>query len=161
MNNSPERRRDVRIKTNVKVCYHVAFDIDAKVKYQVISNEEKLGNKKKYNAVTKNVSAEGVCFICDRQLEKGSVLSIELKEPNKKLSVSLQGKIRWCHEFIADSNKKNEFHVGVKVNLVNDASVYDSIVEYEDAKMRWSILLETIYGKYEDFNKDFKGDNDS
>ena len=76
------------------------FELKVNAKYKVMSDEEvfNLG-------MTKNVSAEGICFESNERLDKGTHVKLEVDLGDKMRPVSLVGEIRWFKEIKAPEKR--------------------------------------------------------
>lgn len=69
-----------------------------------------------------DVSTEGVRLLLTDRLEKGTPLSLEVKLPDYKNTVKLNGEVIWAEESIADEKKTNKrlFATGIKFSKFHD-----------------------------------------
>lgn len=139
-----ERRRHTRYDTDMKLYFRVKYDIKTRVRFAVIDG----GVVHKYRGLCKNVSAEGLCFVSKKRLDKGDLLLIEVYEPIVKGPVIMEGKVRWCRQFPDDDRKKNMFHAGVLIISVNGTLVRDTIHIDREYKVAWSVVLESLFGNF-------------
>lgn len=149
MKKSPiERRMYPRYDTDVEIYFRLKYRIKTKVKFKILSSGNKAALERKYSGVSRNVSVEGLCFESRKKLEKGDLLFIEIFEPRVKKPVKLEGEVRWCRKVSIPRNRPAIFDTGVKLFLVNEKSVADSI--YFDKKYRiiWSAVLDAVFGSF-------------
>ncbi|MDD5355832.1 MAG: PilZ domain-containing protein, partial [Candidatus Omnitrophica bacterium] len=98
--------------------------------------------------MSKNISAEGLCFISDRQLKKGDRLYLELYLPKREQPIRMEGQVRWSQAASAEEKENNKFETGVKLTVVEGRSVMTSIHYDEANHLVWSITLESIFGNF-------------
>ncbi|MDD5292680.1 MAG: PilZ domain-containing protein [Candidatus Omnitrophica bacterium] len=142
-----ERRKYERYETEAKVYFRVIYEIKTKVEFQIADKEEGTLSKK-YPAMSKNISAEGLCFISDRQLKKGDRLYLELYLPKREQPIRMEGQVRWSQPASAEEKENNKFETGVKLTVVEGRSVMTSIHYDEANHLVWSITLESIFGNF-------------
>ena len=65
-----ERRKYERYATEAKIFFRVSYDLKTKVKFQVLDKQKRKYESKKYAALSKNVSAEALCFVGEHGLKK-------------------------------------------------------------------------------------------
>lgn len=142
-----ERRKYERYETETKVYFRVVYEIETKVEFRIVTkkdNGETLSEK--YSALSRNVSAEGLCFICERQLKKGDMLYLDVYLPGRKKPISMKGCVRWSQPVAKE--EKGRFDTGVRLICVGDKSVMASIHYDEANHLVWSIVLESIFGSF-------------
>lgn len=105
MANKPDERRK-----------YVRVDVEAKVNFQV--GEGKEFSSDKFSGVSKNISAEGVCFDSPTKLDSGTKLKLNITlAPNAK-PLHLAGEVKWSE---ASKVGKSIFTTGVKLFTVDKA----------------------------------------
>lgn len=152
MNPPEEKRRYERYDTEVKLYFDLAFDVETKVKYQLLDKEHNKTLSKKYPALSKNVSAEGLSFISSHALQKGDYLNLEVYLPNARQPVRMQGEVRWCHRM--EQAGGESFQTGVLLKEVNKQPVQETIHFDKEYKVNWSIVLDAILTKYKNIVKE-------
>jgi hypothetical protein len=140
-----DNRKFERYDTEVKIFFQVTYDVETKVEYEVLDKEKKEPKTEKHPGLSKNVSAEGLCFISDEQLKKGDLLHIEVYLPQRSTPIEMQGEVRWSQP---SEKKKGSFDTGVQVITVNDQSVEKSVYQDLKHKIMWSIVLESVLGNF-------------
>ncbi|MBN1526222.1 MAG: PilZ domain-containing protein [Candidatus Omnitrophica bacterium] len=143
-----ERRKYPRYDTEVKIFFHVTYDIKTKVKFKVLVGHHKGLGAHKYSGLSKNVSVEGLGFVSHKKLEKGDLLFIEVYEPKMKAPVKMEGQVRWSRKLPDKENGKDLFHTGVRVILVNDKLVADTISFEKKYNVMWSAVLQSLFGSF-------------
>ena len=63
MNQPPEKRKYERYDTELKLYFDRGFVVETKVKYQLLDKQNDKPISRKYAALSKNVSAEGLSFL--------------------------------------------------------------------------------------------------
>jgi len=143
------RRRYQRYESDVRIQYHFAYDVETKVKYHVIKGQNQDDLKSQtYSAVSKNISANGICFVCDQRLEQGKGIHLEVFLPRMRKPVCMEGTIRWSQ--VIDGGRKDspKYETGVHLDIIEGKMVDDSIHMDEQYQLEWSEVLESILGKY-------------
>ena len=148
MNNIPEKRKYERYDTEVKIYFHVSFDIKTVVKFVVIGKDKKTAQLKKYPAVSKNVSVEGLCFVAAKNLEKGDILYLEVFLPKQKNPILMEGEVRWS---LASATAKGKFDTGVRIATIDGRTVADTIYQDDTYHIAWSAVLESVFGNFRRF----------
>ena len=90
-----ENRKYSRYDTEVKIYFHVAYDIKTKVRFRLIDKAHHPASPQ-YAAISKNVSAEGICFTSQKKLQKGDLLFLEVFIPDGRDAIPMHGEVRWC-----------------------------------------------------------------
>ena len=139
-----ERRKYVRYDTDMKVYFHVKYDIKTRVKFKVIKG----GEEHKYSGLCKNVSVEGLCFVSNKELSNGDLLLLEVYEPIVKGPVIMEAKVRWCKKLPLDKKGKQMFSAGVQIISVNGKSVPPSIHIEKEYRVAWSTVLDSLFGNF-------------
>ena len=150
-----ERRKHKRYNTAGKVSFNVIFDFVTKINYQIIDlGQEKLLSQK-YAGLSKDISAEGLCFISPQKLEKGDILRLEVYVPEQSKPVTMDGEVRWSGKissrglgFLKGREKgRGAYATGVKLLTIEKKPVSDSIYFDEKKQVAWSAVLESIMGQ--------------
>ena len=81
---SDERRQYERYDTEVKIYFYVNYEIKTKVDYRVMDKGGEVPRDKKHHALSKDVSAQGMCFISNEKLNNGDQLYLEVYLPRAK-----------------------------------------------------------------------------
>ncbi len=144
-----ERRRYDRYDTEVKIYFQVTYDIETKVKYQIIDKQEGGLSSDKYPALSKNVSPEGLCFVSDKQLKEGTFLHLEVYLPTEEKPIHMEGEARWSRE----SGQPNKFDTGVRPETVNGKPVAESIHIDKENQIAWSVVLDSVFGNFSAITK--------
>ena len=137
-----------RYETEAKIFFRVSYSINTIIKFKLL---DKIRNKiasRSYSAMSKNVSAQGVCFTSDKKLNVGDKLLMEVQLPGGNIGVMMEGEVRWCRE---DSDDPQRLNTGVKLFTVNGQDVDSSIHKDPAYNVVWSVVLESILGNYRIF----------
>ncbi len=148
MKNNEKRKYD-RYDTEVKIFFHVNYDVETKLQYQVLVDQQT--HKvlaQKYPAVSRNVSAEGLCFSSDQNLNIGTYLHIEVYLPGTKTPVHMDGEVRWSAPSQEKSPKEPLFETGVKLLKVNGMTVAETIHVDKTHHVVWCVVLDSILGNF-------------
>ncbi len=144
---SSERRKHERYDTQVKISFHVNYDVKTRVRFQLLDKEKHTPASSKYPAVSKNVSVDGLAFTSEKELTKGDFLSIEVYLPAEKEPLHLEGEVVWSQP----THEHNKFDSAVKLVNMNGTPVSESVYWDEGYKLYWSGVLETILGNFRIF----------
>ncbi len=84
--------------------------------FQLKLNFTKEGEQKKgYQAVTRNISAEGLRFSSDQKLETGTNIDFEVQLPNRKKPTLFKGEVVWSRELPFSAGKQERsYDIGVR-----------------------------------------------
>ena len=142
-----DKRKYERYDTKVEIYFRVTYDVMTKVKFQ-IQNKTGQGSSRKYAAISRNVSAEGLSFISKKQLSKGDKLYLQVYLPQGKDAVDMEAEVRWSNPVMSKKAQKKLFETGLRVLLVQGESVERSIYYDKAYQIIWSVLLESILGSF-------------
>ncbi len=153
-----EKRKYERYDTRAKIYFQVKYDIATKVRFRVIDKIKNKALTKKYEALSKNVSAEGLCFSSVKQLNEGDVLYLEVYLPvpaEKKVSlpkrfkkpILMEGEVRWS-ESLGKLKRQTLYDTGVKLITVDGQPVDESVYFDDMNRVVWSAVLESVFGKF-------------
>lgn len=150
-----EKRKYKRYNTEARIYFDYAYDLETKVKFEIVSQKQLKNSKKKYLAVSRNISAEGLCFVSHKGVDKGDQLFLELYLPNSVDPINMSGEVKWCDSVAGSStyvmdDKENKpmFHVGVILSHVGEEPVRESIHFDKEYGVNWSVVLESVFGSY-------------
>jgi hypothetical protein len=150
-----DKRRYKRYNTEAKIYFDFAYDLETKVEFELIKEDKKPGSKKKYLAVSRNISAEGLCFVSHKNVQEGDLLYMEVYLPNAVEPIHMTGKVKWCDAVsesstyvLGDKKNKQMYHIGIILSHVNGESVHDSIHFDKEYGVNWSVVLESVFGSY-------------
>jgi len=146
--NNPERRKYERYDTEVDIYFKVSYDLDTKVDFQKADDKYEIAVSQKYSAISKNVSAEGIAFVCDLKLKLSEHLFLEVYLPNSDQAISMKGEVRWSSDYDDPSQEKELFITGVKLLTIENEPVENSIYYDDKNEIHWSVVLDKILGDY-------------
>ena len=149
-----ERRKYYRYDTEMKIYFRVSYDVQTKVTFQVIDGDK----SKRYSGISKNISVEGIYFVSEKELKEGDKLLIEINTPKMKVASLMEGEVRWSHKVLDDPKYSDMFHTGVKIITVDGESVADSIYHDKKYAVDWSIVLESVFGSFNEMIRHLGGD---
>lgn len=154
MPKAPEKRKYERYDTEVKLYFDIAFDVETKVKYQLLDKNHKKTLSRKYPALSKNVSAEGLSFVAAQPLEKGDYLNLEVYLPKATQPVRMEGEVCWSKNVTQGKQGTGVFQTGVLLKKVNGRPVQETIHFDKEYNVNWSIALESVLGQFKDIAKE-------
>ena len=143
--NSREKRKFERFETETKVFFQVAFDVKTRIDFQVMDKETGKFLSRRYSALSKNVSVEGLSFCCGHKLNTGDLLLLEVEVQGDKNSIRMEGQVKWSS---AKSDDPNKFDTGVKLLIVDGKAVPKTFYRDENNAVVWSAVLESILGNF-------------
>ncbi len=156
-NQEQDKRKYERFETEVKIYFQVSYDVRTVVKFQIIDKANTQTKSEKYVALSKNVSAEGLCFISDQRLEKEDILNLEVFLPQADSPILMTGKVCWSQKDLLAPEKKERFTTGIQLLTVNDQAVGKSICFDKENRVVWSVVLESIFGSFRVFMQKTRG----
>lgn len=142
---SHERRKYERYDTKAEIYFRVSYAVTTKLKFQVQGDR---ASRRKYAALSRNVSAEGLSFVARKQLAKGDRLYLEVYLPKAKAPIMMQGDVRWSDQLPAKSSRKKIYETGVKISSVEGQCVEKTIYFDKTYQVIWSTLLESVLGNF-------------
>lgn len=163
-NPQKEKRQHPRFDAEAKIYFQAVYNIRTIVKYEVLNEvrPKSAPPPLRHLAISKNVSAGGLCFTSGEKLEQGNRLCLEVYVPHPHLSSSnqsgkeeicipMEGEVRWSWASTTNKRGKKRYDTGVRLITVNGKSVAESIYFDEANKVFWSIVLESIFGSFRIF----------
>lgn len=142
---SSEQRKFKRYSSEVEVIFQVAYPFQADMNFQIIDSESGEPQTSKYQASSKNIGVEGLCFTTSFRLEQGEKISLEVMVPGQKKNIPMEGVIRWSRQCFPPG-KERKYDSGIKILTVNGKPLSETF-EYDDSKqIVWSAVLQTILG---------------
>lgn len=144
-----EKRKYERYDTQLKVYFDFAYDLKTKVKFKVLDKKKETPSRK-YSGLSRNVSAEGLCFACRRKLRKGDFLDLEIYLPGAAVPVRMKGEVRWSQCVSDEQTKEKVYQTGVLLRTVEDKPVAGTIHYDKEYHVHWSIVLESVLGSFKD-----------
>jgi len=142
-----DRRKYPRYDTELKVYFQVKYDVRTKIKFQIMTNDLEEGALHRYSGLSKNVSAEGICFASKKRLGKGDILYIEVYEPKAKGPIRMEGQVHWSRK-VPGTKEGDLFRTGVRLFSVNGKPIADSIYFDKKYKVIWSAVLDSVFGTF-------------
>lgn len=149
-----ERRRYARYDTEAKIYFSVTYDIKTRVKFQIVDQDKGEISPARYSALSKNVSAEGLCFTSAKKLTIGDILNIEVYMPGRNEPICMEGEVRWSSPDSVGQKQTGKFNSGIKLMTVDSFPVAESIYEDEANHVIWSVVLESIFSSFKNFAKE-------
>ncbi|MCK5083096.1 MAG: PilZ domain-containing protein [Candidatus Omnitrophica bacterium] len=152
-----EKRKFKRYNTDVEIYFDFIYDLEMKVKFELIDQEGEESLSDKYLAVSRNISVGGLCFASSEKVRQGDLLHLEVYLPGAKEPIHMKGRVEWCkpvpalsyeERLLEEIEGQRVFEVGVRLMLVNEESVDESIHHDAAYDVDWSIVLESVFGNY-------------
>ena len=155
MKQTNEKRKYERYDTEVKIHFYVPYNLQTKINFEVKDPPLKESAKKKYEGVSKNISAGGLCFTSDQKLEQGNVLFLEIYLPQTKVPITMEGQVRWCAPSVPKSSGHHHqmYDTGIQASMVNGKPVEGSIYFDQAHQVIWSEVLEVVLGSFSKLHK--------
>jgi hypothetical protein len=116
---------------------YIRLDTDAKVEFQIQPKNPYKAISEKTSAIAKNLSIEGICFICDKKLEAGSVLKLFIYLKDLPEPLNLEGEVRWS-QVIEEKKGEEKIATGVKLYTI-PKSDESKFIRYISDKMTQSL----------------------
>ena len=149
------KRKYKRYNTEARIYFDFAYDLETKVKFELVEEKKKQKPKKKYLAVSRNISAEGLCFVSHKDVKERDKLYMEIYLPSAVEPIHMSGEVKWCDPVsesstyvLDDKTNKPMYHIGVVLSLVGGDPVSDSIHFDKEYGVNWSVVLESVFGSY-------------
>ncbi|MBN2097866.1 MAG: PilZ domain-containing protein [Candidatus Omnitrophica bacterium] len=113
---------------------YVRFNVQTKVNFQVVPEKKESAPSTRVEGISKNISAEGICFSSEKKLTPGSKLELEIFLPNEPEPLLLMGEVKWSEASGQQQTGKTLYDTGVQLfNIApNDENRY---VKYVVDKM--------------------------
>ena len=140
------KRKSQRFETEKKVFFQVAFDVKTRVDFQIMDKETGKLLSRRYSALSKDVSADGLSFCCGHKLNAGDLLSAEVEgvQGQKKI-IRMEGEVKWSSVSADDPSK---FNTGLHLLSIEGKAVQKTFHLDENNEVVWSAVLESILGNF-------------
>ena len=153
---SKERRKFKRYNMDAEIHFDFIYDLETKVKFEIIDQEDNKVTSDKYLAISRNISVGGLCFVSSKKLKQAELLHLEVYLPGAKDPIHMIGRVEWCKpvppsyedRILEEMESKRVYEVGVRSLSVNEVSVDESIHHDAVYDVDWSIVLESVFGSY-------------
>ncbi|MCA9401818.1 MAG: PilZ domain-containing protein, partial [Candidatus Omnitrophica bacterium] len=113
-----ERREHPRFNTEININFHVKYDLETKVEYEVLDKDEHHPVSAKYDATGKNISVRGISFISNVKLQQGLLLHLDVYVPASKAPIEMEGMVVWTKS-ITQSDGRESYQTGVDLQSVH------------------------------------------
>lgn len=113
----------------------IRFDFDANIKFRFFDRiDESVKGK------AKNLSAEGVCIVTEKEIPGDKDVELDISLPGKKKAVRVHGTVVWTHR-IKNQDKKASarFETGIKLYTI-DKDDENSLLKYYCERMTDNLL---------------------
>lgn len=138
-------RKFPRYDTDVKISFHslkkIRTEVDFKREQDVVK-----GDAHRHIGFTKNISAQGLCFESNMNLEVGEILWLELHVPKVGGLIYMQGEVRWTQLNAANPSNIKSYLTGVHVSTVDGTAVQTTVYYDEEYDVQWSEFLDRVLG---------------
>ena len=115
-----ERRRFIR------------FDLDTNIKFKFF---EKMSAGESIKGKAKNLSAEGVCIVMEKEIPRDKNIELDISLPGKKRPVRVHGKVAWTHKIKGlDKNMPDRYEAGIKLYTI-DKDRENTLLKYYCERM--------------------------
>ncbi|OGX05968.1 MAG: hypothetical protein A2Z88_02750 [Omnitrophica WOR_2 bacterium GWA2_47_8] len=139
-----ERRQYPRYGAKDQIAFSLLFDVQTKIKYQILTGGGETILSKKYPGISKDISAEGMCFLSSNHLNNGDIIRVEVYKQESSRPIYMDGEVRWCKPVVVKSKDTDKFEIGIKIFNVNKKPV--TTQQRGDVRVVWSEVLEAIIG---------------
>ena len=143
-----EKRKYSRYETEAKIYFRVNYDIETKVRFQVLDKDRERLLSRKYAALSRNVSVEGLGFSSNRKLRKGDIVYLEVYLPKQAKPIYMTGEVRCSNPALAKQKYNYRFNSGVRLLTVSGKPVTASVYFDKEYQVLWSIVLDSIFGNF-------------
>lgn len=137
-----ERRLHERYDTDLKIAFSVKFDLETKIKFQVISDKV---SQHTYTAFGHNINVEGLGFSSQVELKKGDQLLMDVFLPAVNDPIAMEGRVMWCSLADAATGNTGKYRTGVKIIKVRGGEVEKTIIFDPQIKcsgaLFWNLFL--------------------
>ena len=143
-----KKRKYDRYNTKVEIYFRVNFDMRTKVKYRLLDKKSHKPLDGNHLALSRNISAEGLCFSSNEKLKKGSDLYMEVYVPKRKQPIYMTGEVEWSRAARDPEKSKYKFDTGVKLLTVFGRKIEPTIHLDDKHQVVWSVVLESVLGSF-------------
>ncbi len=148
-----DKRKYERYDTDVEAFFQRIYNVKRKMDFRLVNTEDKKVSSTSFPASTLNISAQGICFVCDRRLKQGDTIALEVVLQDEKKTVHMEGLVRWARVIQASkggakSRGKAQYAIGVKLITVDGYDVLKSIIYDPVYKVFWSNVLQALIGHF-------------
>jgi len=150
------KRKFKRYNTEIEVYFDFAYDLETRIKFEFIDKKKDESVSKLYQAISRNISAEGLSLVSYKIVKPGDNLHMELYLPSTKNPIHMEGEVKWCriaptsYEQYGLKGKKDQdiYQAGVRIVSVNNEPVPESVHFDKEYEVNWSVVLESVFGNY-------------
>ena len=95
----------------------IRFDLDANIKFKFL---DKANVSENLNGKAKNLSAQGVCIVTEKEVPIDKDIELDISLPGKKDPVRVHGKAVWVQKIKgAGKDKTGHFETGIEIYTVD------------------------------------------
>ncbi len=113
---------------------YLRFNSESKINFQVQKKGRNQTLSEKTSAITRNLSIEGICFICEKNLTPGDIIKLEIVLPSQSQPLHLEGQVQWVGSLKPTENIE-VFEAGVKLFTFKEEEDENRFIEYTRGKM--------------------------
>ena len=115
-----ERRRFIR------------FDLDTNIKFRFFDD---MGTSENIKGKAKNLAAEGVCIVTQKEIPRDKNIEIDISLPGKKGPVRVNGRVIWTQRIKSiEKNTADRFEAGIKLYTI-DKDDENTLLKYYCERM--------------------------
>jgi len=113
----------------------IRFDFDANIKFRFFDKiDENVRGK------AKNLSAEGVCIVTEKEIPRDKDVELDIYLPGKKKPVRVHGSVVWTHKIKSTGKKTaSRFETGIKLYTI-DKDDENSLLKYYCERMTDNLI---------------------
>ncbi len=123
----------MRAKEFVDRRRYLRFNSESKINFQVQKKGQTQVPSGKTSSITRNLSIEGICFICEKNLTPGDIIKLEIVLPSQSQPLHLEGQVKWVSSLKPTENIE-VFETGVKLFTLKEEDE-SRFIEYTYYKM--------------------------
>ena len=97
-NDDMNKRRHARFQDRQEIKCSFVYDVDTQVDVEVKNKLSFMGVHERFIGYTRNLSAEGICFVSEKRLEPGQILMLEVHLPDSPEIVKMEGEVKWSKD---------------------------------------------------------------
>ena len=113
---------------------YIRFEAQTEIHFHISERSEEESTRKRISGITKNLSIQGVCFVSDKELEAGAVITLEVNLPTQEEPLLLEGEVRWS-QVSENQGEEGMYETGVKLFTVDKADEV-KFISYVNYKMK-------------------------
>jgi len=96
-----------------------------------------------FRAIGKNIGAEGILFVSEKQLRSGTILTLKIDFPGDQDTLKIKGEVRWCYPSTEVGKSPPFYDTGVKFLEINKEHIR-RLIKYVCGDMTEDLLPEAM-----------------